>query len=97
VVTVENVASLNDYARALHYLQSLDPVAAVQIARVEGAQVSYRLKVRGEPQGVVRSIGWGKTLVPVEEDGTSPSGASNTEGGEAEHPANQEYRYRIAP
>ncbi len=96
-LTVENVASLTDYARALRYLQSLDPVAAVQIARVEGTQVSYRLKVRGEPQGVIRSIGWGKTLIPVEEEGTSSADLPNTDGGETEQPANREYRYRIAP
>jgi hypothetical protein len=96
-LTIENVASVKDYARALHYLQSLDPVAAVQIARVDGAQVSYRLKVRGEPQGVIRSIGWGKTLMPVEQGGTASTGAPVTDDNGAEQPANGEYRYRIVP
>ncbi|MEJ2553469.1 MAG: DUF2066 domain-containing protein [Gammaproteobacteria bacterium] len=36
MLSVENVATLADYARVERYLQSLDPVADVQVARVEG-------------------------------------------------------------
>ena len=97
VLTIENVASLMDYARALKYLQSLDPVAAVQIARVEGSEVSYRLKVRGKPQALVQTIGWGKTLMPVEQGGNaSPAGQMEGDLG-TEDSANREYRYRIVP
>ena len=97
MLTIENVASLMDYARALKYLQSLDPVAAVQIARVEGAEVSYRLKVRGKPEALAQTIGWGKTLMPVEQGGNA-SPAGQMEGNQGmEDSANKEYRYRIVP
>jgi hypothetical protein len=94
-LAVENIATVDDYARALRYLQSLDPVAAVQIARVEGDVVSYRLKVRGEVRDVLRSIGWGKTLTPAEQGGAPSSGVPATDEGAAEHPADGVYRYRI--
>jgi len=95
-LTIDNIASLNDYAHALNYLQSLDPVAAVQIVRVEGDAVSYRLKVRGEPQAVVRSIGWGKTLITDEQPLSLPGNGVIGNSEEAS-PAGGEYRYRIVP
>jgi len=97
VLTIENVASLADYARALKYLRSLDPVAAVQIARVEGAEVSYRLKVRGKPEALAESIGWGKTLMPVEQDGNASHAGQMAGNRGTEDSVNKEYRYRIVP
>jgi len=93
-VTVENVASIKDYARVLRYLKSLDPVAGVQVAEVQGDAVSFRLRVRSDPQAVVRSIGWGDTLVAAA--GPQLSSAINDGAGTAAA-ADGEYRYRMAP
>ena len=99
LMSIENVASLADYARVMHYLQSLDPVADVQVARVEGSKVSFRIKVRGQPHGLIQTLALGKTLVavaPQTGDGASMTpAAEGDQGGEA--PAAEEYRYRIAP
>lgn len=86
VLTVANVNSLTDYARALKYLQSLDAVAGVQVARVDGTAVSYRLKVRGQAEDLVRAIGWGKTLVPAD---TEVAGEEDSGG--------HHYLYRMVP
>jgi len=93
-VTVENIPSINDYARALRYLKSLDPVVGVQVAEVRGDAVSFRLRVRSDPQAVVRSIGWGTTLVAAA--GPQLSSATNGGAGTAV-PADGGYRYRMAP
>jgi len=97
VVTVENVATLADYANVLRYLQSLDPVAGVQVARVEGAKVSYLLKVRGQPQALIRTLGWGKMLRPSDQGAAASSAPPAEAGKAAESPASEEYRYRIVP
>ena len=96
-VTIENIASLTDYARAIKYLQSLDPVAGVQVARVDGAAISYRLKIRGQAQDLTRTIGWGKTLIAADQSGAAPAGIAETGDEGAGSPADGEYRYRITP
>jgi len=99
LMSIENVASLADYARVMHYLQSLDPVADVQVARIEGPKVSFRIKVRGQPHGLIQTLALGKTLVAVAPQ--TVDGASMTPAGEGDQgggaPAAEEYRYRIAP
>lgn len=97
VLAIENVASLKDYARALKYLQSLDPVASVQIAQVDGEQVRYRLKVRGKPQALAQTIAWGKTLIPVDAGNDAASGGQTGGGQGAGGFDNPQYRYRIVP
>lgn len=91
-LTIENIASLKDYARALHYLNSLDPVAGVQVAEVQGDQVRFRLKVRSDPQAVLRSIGWGSTLVAA-----AGPGAPLAEGDQTGVAVAADYHYRMAP
>jgi hypothetical protein len=99
LLTVENVATLTDYARVTHYLQSLDPVAEVQVARVEGAKVSYRLKVRGQTQGLIQTIAWGKTLAPSqpESDTTAVAQAAGEDKGAETSAGGEELRYRMLP
>jgi hypothetical protein len=98
LLTVENVATLTDYARVTQYLQSLDPVAEVQVARVEGAKVSFRLKVRGQTQGLIQTIAWGKTLAPSQpESGTTAVAQSAGEDKGTGTSAGEELRYRILP
>jgi hypothetical protein len=83
----------------MNYLQSLDPVADVQVARIEGPKVSFRIKVRGQPHGLIQILALGKTLVAVAPQ--TANGASMTFTAEGDQgdgsPAAEEYRYRIAP
>ena len=99
LMSIENVTTLTDYARVMQYLQSLDPVADVQVARVEGPRVDFRIKVRGEPHGLIQTIALGKTLVAA---APQPTGApvSMTPAAEGDDrdgsTVAEEYRYRIA-
>jgi hypothetical protein len=98
LISIENVATLADYARVTHYLQTLDPVAAVQVERVEGPRVSFRIKVRGQPHGLIQTIALGKTLVaaqPASDDAPMTPAAAGGDGDGAS--LAEEYRYRIAP
>lgn len=100
MLSVENVATLADYARVERYLQSLDPVADVQVARVEGPKVGFRIKLRGPTRGLIQTLVLGKTLVaanPQQSADTTivSAPAQGAEGGEPSPP--EEYFYRIAP
>lgn len=62
-VSVTGIRSLRDYARTLAYLDSLDQVSRVDVTRVEGARVSFRLDARGGRESVRQVIALGRTLV----------------------------------
>ena len=100
LMSVENITSLADYARVTHYLQSLDPVADVQVERIEGSEINFRVKIRGPTRGLIQTIALGKTLVAAasQPPGGSMSGplsAQGSDGGESS--SSEEYRYRMAP
>ena len=63
--SVTGIHSLEDYARALRYLQSLDGVSRVEVTRVEVGEVVFGLAVRGGGEGVVQVIALGQTLTPI--------------------------------
>ena len=69
---VTGVRTLRDYARTLEYLGSLDEVSRVEVTRVAGESVSFRVDARGGPQAVRQVIALGRTL--AEEAGANPSG-----------------------
>jgi hypothetical protein len=99
-MSVENITSLADYARVTHYLQTLDPVADVQVARVEGSEVGFRIMVRGPTRGLIQTIALGRILVaaasqPSGDLSTGPLSAQDAEGDESS--SSEEYRYRMAP
>lgn len=100
LMTIENMATLADYARITHYLQSLDPVADVQVARVEDSTVTFRIQVRGQTDGLIQTIALGNTLAALSpqqaNDAASLSSSAQDEnGGETASP--EEFRYRIIP
>ena len=61
-VIVTNVTTLVAYARVMQYLQSLDLVTNVQVARVQGGAVLFNLNVRGDVNGIDRAIALGGIL-----------------------------------
>lgn len=62
VVGVERV---EDYARAMKYLQSIDSVGELAVTQVDAAGVHFRLMLRGDRAGLVQTIGFGKVLAPA--------------------------------
>lgn len=61
-VKVSGIQTLRDYARTLRYLDSLDEVSRVDVTRVEGASVSFRVDARGGRETVRQVIALGRTL-----------------------------------
>ncbi len=65
VLTVTDVDSLAGYARAMKYLESLDLVSRVQVARVYSDEVMFDLDVRGDVKGLEQAIALGGVLRQV--------------------------------
>ncbi|MFA5530309.1 MAG: DUF2066 domain-containing protein [Thiohalomonadaceae bacterium] len=74
-VQVRNVQSLEDYLRAMDYLDALSGVARVELVTVEADQVIYRLTLQGATHALVQAIGLGDTLVPDSEPAPVPAQA----------------------
>jgi hypothetical protein len=71
-ITVVNVESVDHYARALKYLQSLNSVADVQVAVVREGSVRFSLRAHGGEAALAQAFALGRTLERVDgaEDGT---------------------------
>ena len=65
-IAVEGVERVEDYARLLRYLSSIDIVETVQVERVEGARVRFVLEARGGRAALAELISLGRTLSPEE-------------------------------
>lgn len=68
-VKVTGIRSLRDYARALDYLSSLDQVSRVDVTRVDGTSVSFRVDARGGREAVRQVIALGNTLAEEAQTG----------------------------
>jgi hypothetical protein len=64
-VTVADVFTVDDYARVLKYLSSLNSVASIEVARVEPGQVSFALRVHGGEPALAQAVALGRTLESV--------------------------------
>ncbi|MCC6201711.1 MAG: DUF2066 domain-containing protein, partial [Gammaproteobacteria bacterium] len=64
-VTLTQVRSARDYARALAYLESLAPVAKLEVAGVALDRVDLRLAVRGGMPGLLQTVQLGRVLLPA--------------------------------
>ena len=64
-VVVKDLNTLEDYARTMQFLQSLDVVTAMQVASVVGDTVIFDLQVRGDSEGLAQTISFGRTLAEV--------------------------------
>ena len=63
-IVVTGVRTLEDYARALRYLRSLDEVEWVAVEAVEPGHVRFRIDARGGRSSVRQSVAFGATLSP---------------------------------
>lgn len=68
LITVADVATLDDYAKAMSYLQSLGGVTEVSVVRLETGNATFRLMARGSGKGLVQAIALGKTLDIISEE-----------------------------
>ena len=66
-IAVAGIERLEDYARLLRYLASIDIVETVQVERVETSRVRVVLQAKGGRPALAELIALGRTLVPVEE------------------------------
>ena len=62
-VVITGIRNLDDYARALGYLESLKEVEHVEVARVEPGQVRFEIDARGGRAAIRQVVGLGSTLV----------------------------------
>ncbi len=69
-IRVSGVNTLQDYARTLHYLESLEPVASLALERAELDTLTFRLRARGDAASLRRVIGLGDTLMSIGEPGS---------------------------
>ncbi|MGH8595507.1 MAG: DUF2066 domain-containing protein [Gammaproteobacteria bacterium] len=67
-LTVLGINTADDYGRVLNYLGSLDAVASLGVARVEGTQVVFALDTRGGLPILAQTISFGHVLSPVADD-----------------------------
>ena len=65
-IAVAGIERLEDYARLLRYLASIDIVETVQVERVETSRVRVVLQAKGGAPALAELIALGRTLVPVE-------------------------------
>ncbi|NIV75001.1 MAG: DUF2066 domain-containing protein [Gammaproteobacteria bacterium] len=61
-LAVSGIRTLEDYARTLRYLRSLDAVDAVRVTHVEGDSVSFRLLARGGESALEQVVSFSRTL-----------------------------------
>ena len=72
-LVVTGVRTLEDYARALRYLGTLDEVERVEVDTVESGQVRFQVEARGGRSAIRQIIAFGATLSP--EGYADPGGA----------------------
>ena len=86
-ITVAGVERLEDYARVLRYLASIDIVEELQVVRVEPSRLRLVLRARGGQATLAQLIAFGRTLVPEAEaevgsgEGTEAAGGADGRGG----------------
>ena len=61
-ITVADVSDVDQYARVLQYLQSLNPVEEIRVTGVEPGQVRFLLTAHGGEAAVVQAITLGRVL-----------------------------------
>jgi hypothetical protein len=90
MLTIEDVNSLDNFARVSSYLISLEQITKLIPVGVATNMVSYEIELRGSIEGLARTISLGNTIRKVV--ATAPDATLDTAQGNA-----VEYRYRLLP
>lgn len=61
-LVVSDIHSVESYARTVEYLTGLSVVARVEVIRVQGASVTFRLDLHGDPRTLEQAIALGSVL-----------------------------------
>ncbi|MBI3777120.1 MAG: DUF2066 domain-containing protein [Gammaproteobacteria bacterium] len=72
---VNDVQTLEEYARVTKYLGSLASVARLQLLRVEGLSLIFRVEAQGGAQRLTSDIRLGTTLAPLPADASAGADA----------------------
>ena len=64
-LTVLGMQSIDDYARVLHYLESLDAVTGLFVRSVDNRRILFELNVQGGRPALTQGISFGQVLTPV--------------------------------
>lgn len=80
VLNVTGINKLADYTRVLYYLKAINGVTDVQVAEVQPGSVTYRLALHVEPDGIIRTIGFGNTLAAVSSNQAPQAGTATIPG-----------------
>lgn len=96
---VEGVNSTAAYAKVLRYLESLESVAQVRVAALDGSRIVFGLRLRTNRDGFGRSLALGDFLVPVAAGATdaSPDGQMQTAPLPASAAVSADLVYRVVP
>jgi len=65
MMLVSDINTLEDYARTMKYLNSLDPVTRLQVEEVSSSTVMFMLGIRSDHTELEQAIGFGSILAPV--------------------------------
>ena len=100
-VTVSDIQSLEQYARAMKYLESLDVVDSVKVTEVGPNHASFLLSLRGQSQSFRQATVFGETLAPDDSQrslDTPPPGDVPVSADDGQHTAQQTtLYYRLLP
>lgn len=96
---VEGVDSTARYTKVLRYLESLESIAAVRVAALEGSRIVFRLRLRTDRDGLGRSLALGDFLVPVGGGATvaSPNGQTQAAPQPMSAAVSADLVYRVVP
>jgi len=72
VLSVLDVANLNDYVRVTKYLSSLEQIKGIQTAYIDASGVGFNLQLRGSADGLKQTIGLGSVLAAEQQPVTAP-------------------------
>jgi uncharacterized protein len=64
-LTVFGVQSVEDYARVLRYLESLDAVTGLFVRKVDNSRILFELNVKGGRPALTEGISFGQVLTPL--------------------------------
>ncbi|MHB1947774.1 MAG: DUF2066 domain-containing protein [Gammaproteobacteria bacterium] len=67
-IKVTGVAQQNDFDQMLRYMQHLPSVAAVQVVKVEGSDVTLEINLRATRSAFMKTISDSKKLIPVSDN-----------------------------
>jgi hypothetical protein len=64
-ISISDIFNLDQYARTLKYLESLNSITEVNVKRVESGKVTFQVRVHGGELMIAQAITLGNTLESI--------------------------------